>query len=56
MPAICNPCARAADLQLGRKQDCAAKDGPGSPCPCQHRTDRYATSPNPAFRPAPRTS
>lgn len=38
---ICARCAHAADNQLGRAQHCDAQPGPGTPCDCQHRTDRY---------------
>ncbi|MFF8406952.1 hypothetical protein ACF06P_35665 [Streptomyces sp. NPDC015684] len=43
---ICARCADAADQQLGRDKHCAGKPGPGTPCDCQHRTDRYQRTPS----------
>jgi hypothetical protein len=44
---ICDPCAHAADRQLGRDAHCDAQPGPGSQCDCQHRTDRYRPAATP---------
>ncbi|EST24510.1 hypothetical protein M878_30555 [Streptomyces roseochromogenus subsp. oscitans DS 12.976] len=38
---ICARCAHAADQQLGRDEHCDAQPSPGTPCDCQHRTERY---------------
>ncbi|MEV6791290.1 hypothetical protein AB0M87_04655 [Streptomyces sp. NPDC051320] len=40
---ICHRCRNAADSQLSRDEHCDATGGPGSPCDCGHRTDRYRT-------------
>ncbi|MDX2702180.1 hypothetical protein PV350_04875 [Streptomyces sp. PA03-6a] len=44
---ICQPCRDAADLRAPASEHCGGAPGPGAPCDCQHRTDRY--------RPAPET-
>lgn len=38
---ICPRCAHASDRLLPRAEHCDADGGPGAPCCCQHRTDRY---------------
>jgi hypothetical protein len=40
-PMICQPCRDAADQQAPADQHCGRTPGPGVPCDCQHRTDRY---------------
>lgn len=38
---VCGTCGTAADLRLDREHHCSGNGGAGSPCDCQHETDRY---------------
>lgn len=38
---ICPRCRDAADHNQPRTAHCNTDGGPGAPCDCQHRTDRY---------------
>lgn len=42
---ICQPCRDAADTHAPADQHCTSTGGPGAPCDCAHRTDRYRTTP-----------
>lgn len=47
---ICTRCARAADQRAPRDQHCDSPGGPGAPCDCAHRTDRYRATPAPTTK------
>jgi hypothetical protein len=44
---ICARCQDAADRRAPADQHCDCPGGPGAPCDCQHRTDRYRPVPAP---------
>jgi hypothetical protein len=43
---ICRRCRTAADHHRPADDHCDSTGGPSSGCSCQHRTNRYSTSPS----------
>lgn len=52
---ICARCKDAADRHAPADQHCDSPGGPGAPCDCAHRTDRYQPAPTPAVLETPCT-